>query len=48
MAEAVEPRRFQEPLQDAQGSPLPVEARMTRFATRRRTLALVLARPTSA
>jgi PAS domain S-box-containing protein len=46
MAETVEPRRFLEALQDAQGARLHVEARVTRFATRRRTLALVLARPT--
>lgn len=46
MAEAVEPRRFFEPLQDASGARFRVEARVTRFATRRRTLALVLARPT--
>ncbi|MEN8181545.1 MAG: PAS domain-containing protein [Myxococcota bacterium] len=45
MSEGVEPRRFQERLQDAQGLAVPVDARVTRFATRRRTLALVLARP---
>jgi PAS domain S-box-containing protein len=45
MAETVEPRRFFEPLQDASGAMFRVEVRVTRFATRRRTLALVLARP---
>lgn len=46
MTEATEPRRFLGPLQDASGASLRVEARVTRFATRRRTLALILARPT--
>lgn len=48
MTEALEPRRFLEPLQDASGARLSVEARVTRFATRRRILALVLARPIDA
>jgi PAS domain-containing protein len=45
MAEAAEPRRFRDLLQDVTGALLPVEARVTRFASRSRTLALVLVRP---
>ncbi len=45
MAEGAEPRRFRTELRDAAGSRLEVEASVTRFATRKRTLALVLARP---
>ena len=45
VSEGCEPRRFRTALQDAAGSPLPVDATITRFATRSRTLALVIARP---
>jgi len=45
MSEGSEPRRLRAPLCDASGRPLAVEATITRFATRSRTLALILARP---
>jgi PAS domain S-box-containing protein len=45
MTEDSEPRRFRGELQDAQGTPIPVECTVTRFATRERTLALIVARP---
>ena len=45
IAESGEARRFRGRLRDAQGRELPIEASLTRFATRARTLALVLARP---
>jgi PAS domain S-box-containing protein len=45
MSEGAEPRRFRTELQDAGGSRVQVEASVTRFATRKRTLALVVARP---
>jgi PAS domain S-box-containing protein len=45
VSEGSEPRRFRTSLQDSGGRPLAVEATVTRFATRSRTLALVLARP---
>jgi len=45
MSEGAEPRRFRTELQDAGGSRVEVEASVTRFATRKRTLALVVARP---
>jgi PAS domain S-box-containing protein len=45
VSEGSEPRRFRTCLQDAVGRPLAVDATVTRFATRTRTLALVLARP---
>ncbi|MGI9592512.1 MAG: PAS domain-containing protein [Myxococcota bacterium] len=46
MAEGGEPRRFEESLRDAHGREVSVSCSLTRFATRDRTLALVLARPT--
>jgi PAS domain-containing protein len=45
LAEGTEPRRFAAPLLDGSGRAIGVDARATRFATRQRTLALVLARP---
>jgi PAS domain S-box-containing protein len=45
MSEGAEPRRFRTELQDAAGARVEVEASVTRFATRKRTLALVVARP---
>ena len=45
MSEGSEPRRFRTELQDAAGSRVEVEASVTRFATRKRTLALVMMRP---
>lgn len=45
MTEDAEPRRFRGQLQDAQGTPVDVECSVTRFATRERTLALIVARP---
>lgn len=45
MTEGSEPRRFDGRFQDAQGKAVPVECTVTRFATRDRTLALILARP---
>jgi PAS domain S-box-containing protein len=45
MTEGSEPRRFETRLQDAQGNPVAVTCSITRFATRDRALALVLARP---
>ncbi len=45
MTEGSEPRRFAGRFQDAQGRSVPVECTVTRFATRDRTLALILARP---
>jgi PAS domain-containing protein len=45
MSEGSEPRRFEAQLADASGSPIDVECSATRFATRDRTLALILARP---
>jgi PAS domain S-box-containing protein len=47
MTEGSEPRRFAGRFQDVQGNPVKVECTVTRFATRNRTLALILARPTS-
>lgn len=47
-AEGSEPRRFRTRLRDAAGAPVAVEASVTPFATRHRTLALVLARPEAA
>lgn len=44
VTEASEPRRFHGDLQDARGECVPVDCTITRFATRERTLALVLAR----
>jgi PAS domain S-box-containing protein len=44
VSEGSEPRRFRTALQDAGGAPLPVDATITRFATRSRTLALIIAR----
>jgi len=45
VSEGAEPRRFRANLQDAGGRALAVDATVTRFATRARTLALVVARP---
>lgn len=45
MGEGGEPRRFVSSLRDASGREIPVDCRVTRFATRSRTLALVLATP---
>lgn len=45
IAEGTEPRRFRARLRDASGAGLAVDASVTRFATRARTLALVVARP---
>ncbi len=45
MTEASEPRRFAVRLRDVRGAEIAVECSITRFATRDRTLALVLARP---
>jgi PAS domain S-box-containing protein len=44
VSEGAEPRRFEGRLLDSGGRPLAVDATLTRFATRSRTLALVLAR----
>jgi PAS domain S-box-containing protein len=44
VSEGAEPRRFRGSLRDAGGRALAVDATVTRFATRSRTLALVLAR----
>ena len=44
VSEGSEPRRFRTALLDVGGRPLAVDASVTRFATRTRTLALVLAR----
>jgi PAS domain S-box-containing protein len=45
VTEGSEPQRFSANLQDVSGMMIPVECTITRFATRSRTLALVLARP---
>lgn len=45
MSEGAEPRRFTSSLCDASGREIPVQCSVTCFATRNRTLALVLARP---
>lgn len=45
MLEGGEPRRFRTPLVDSHGRALRVDATVTRYATRARTLALVVARP---
>jgi PAS domain-containing protein len=45
MTEGAEPRRFPLTLRDRSGVPISVECTATRFATRDRTLALILARP---
>jgi PAS domain-containing protein len=44
MSEGAEPRRFRTRLLDAEGGALPVEAGVTRHATRERTLALLVMR----
>ena len=43
--EGSEPLRFRGHLQDKSGDAIPVDCSVTRFGTRNRTLALVLARP---
>ena len=45
MTEGAELRRFPLTLRDASGAPIAVDCTATRFATRDRTLALILARP---
>jgi PAS domain S-box-containing protein len=45
VSEDAEPRRFRGQLQHAQGSAIDVECSVTRFSTRERTLALIIARP---
>jgi PAS domain S-box-containing protein len=45
MTEGAEPRRFESALVDNRGREIAVACSVTRFATRERTLALVLARP---
>jgi PAS domain S-box-containing protein len=45
MTEGAEPRRFPLTLRDASGATIAVDCTATRFSTRERTLALVLARP---
>jgi PAS domain-containing protein len=45
VTEGAEPRRFQAHLADVSGAKIEVECSVTRFATRDRTLALILARP---
>ncbi len=45
VTEGAEPHRFTANLRDAAGSTIPVECTITRFSTRNRTLALILARP---
>ena len=44
VSEGAEPRRFRGALQDNDGRALAIDATITRFATRSRTLALILAR----
>ena len=45
VTEGAEPQRFTANLRDAAGDTLPVECTITRFSTRDRILALILARP---
>lgn len=45
VSEGSEPRRFEARLRDGGGALLPVEARVTRYVSRARVLALILARP---
>ena len=45
MTEGCEPRRFESTLVDTRGREIAVSCSVTRFATRERTLALVVARP---
>ena len=45
MTEGCEPRRFVSALLDTRGREIAVSCSVTRFATRERTLALVVARP---
>ena len=45
MTEGAEARRFSASMKDATGTEIPVECSITRFATRGRTLALIVARP---
>jgi len=45
VTEGTESRRFSANLRDVSGSTIPVECTITRFSTRDRTLALILARP---
>lgn len=45
VTEGTEPRRFRAQLRDSTGTGLAVDASVTRFSTRARTLALVVARP---
>ena len=45
VTEGAEPHRFTANFRDVTGSTIPVECTITRFSTRNRTLALILARP---
>ncbi len=45
MTEGAETRRFSASFRDVEGSTIPVECSVTRFAQRTRTLALIVARP---
>ena len=45
VTEGADARRFDSSLRDASGSEIAVECSITRFATRGRTLALIVARP---
>jgi PAS domain S-box-containing protein len=45
LTEGSEPRRFSASLRDVSGAAIAVDCSITRFATRERTLALILARP---
>ena len=45
VTEGADPRRFSASLADKDGTPIPVDCSVTRFATRNRTLALVVVRP---
>ena len=47
MTEGAEARRFDSNLKDASGTEIAVECSITRFATRGKTLALIVARPTA-
>ncbi len=47
MTEGAEARRFDSSLKDVSGSKIAVECTVTRFATRGRTLALIVARPSA-
>jgi PAS domain S-box-containing protein len=44
VSEGSEPRRFEVELTDARGNPVPIDARVSRYLTRERVLALIVAR----